>query len=218
METGALKKKNWPRCYPILHHDIPGEVPEGSRRVVREGYLAWYVSRGAGREGGRVCVCVGGGGWGGGGRGRGWMQGWHVCACCCGMLHGRRQAGAYSPCACSCPCRCCRCGHAVRSAASQQPTRTRAGRRGWFGWLVHWTTASAVNLMPQQQPRSCAPHARTVDPAACCTTGNVSTAVATPPSKQATSARAWQWQHQAAGGGGGGRGQRGTHSRCCVRP
>ena len=44
IETGALKKKNWPRCYPMLHHDIPGEIPEKSRRVVREAYFEWMVS------------------------------------------------------------------------------------------------------------------------------------------------------------------------------
>ncbi|MEW5304079.1 MAG: hypothetical protein WDW36_006713 [Sanguina aurantia] len=41
--TGEIqKKKNWPRCIPMLHHDIPGEIPERSRRVVREAYFAWY--------------------------------------------------------------------------------------------------------------------------------------------------------------------------------
>lgn len=29
---------------PLLHHDIPGEIPERSRRVVREAYSAWWVS------------------------------------------------------------------------------------------------------------------------------------------------------------------------------
>lgn len=43
--SGAtLKKKNWPICYPMWHHDIPGEIPEKSRRVVREVYLCWWVS------------------------------------------------------------------------------------------------------------------------------------------------------------------------------
>lgn len=42
VDTGALKKKNWPFCYPILYHNIAGEVPEGSRRIVREGYMAWF--------------------------------------------------------------------------------------------------------------------------------------------------------------------------------
>ena len=41
--SGAVvKRKNWPICYPLLHHDIPGEIPEGSRRVVREIYFCWY--------------------------------------------------------------------------------------------------------------------------------------------------------------------------------
>ena len=45
----VIKKKNWPICVPILHHDIPGDIPEKSRRVVREVYMCWCVC---------VCVCV----------------------------------------------------------------------------------------------------------------------------------------------------------------
>jgi hypothetical protein len=37
-------KKNWPICYPILYHNISEEIPEKGRRVVREGYMAWWVS------------------------------------------------------------------------------------------------------------------------------------------------------------------------------
>lgn len=41
--SGAvLKKKNWPICFPILHHDIKGEIPPGSRRVVWEMYICWW--------------------------------------------------------------------------------------------------------------------------------------------------------------------------------
>lgn len=40
-------------CYPILYHDIAEEIPAKGRRVVREGYMAWYVStRTAARGGG----------------------------------------------------------------------------------------------------------------------------------------------------------------------
>ncbi|EFJ49365.1 hypothetical protein VOLCADRAFT_80622 [Volvox carteri f. nagariensis] len=35
-------KKNWPICYPILYHDISAEIPPKGRRVVREGYMAWW--------------------------------------------------------------------------------------------------------------------------------------------------------------------------------
>eukprot|EP00955_Chlamydomonas_euryale_P043495 352598-Chlamydomonas_euryale.AAC.28 len=34
--AGGFQKKNWPICWPILYHDIAGEIPEQSRRVVRE--------------------------------------------------------------------------------------------------------------------------------------------------------------------------------------
>ncbi|GLC34615.1 hypothetical protein PLESTB_001242100 [Pleodorina starrii] len=35
-------KKNWPICYPILYHNIAEDIPEKARRVVREGYIAWW--------------------------------------------------------------------------------------------------------------------------------------------------------------------------------
>ncbi|KXZ43257.1 hypothetical protein GPECTOR_96g723 [Gonium pectorale] len=35
--AGALKKKNWPICYPILYHNIGEEIQERARRPVREG-------------------------------------------------------------------------------------------------------------------------------------------------------------------------------------
>ena len=38
-----LQVKNWPRCYPILHHDIPAEVPAGRQRLVGIGYLTWIL-------------------------------------------------------------------------------------------------------------------------------------------------------------------------------
>lgn len=43
--SGAvIRKKNWPICYPVMFHSIPDDIPEKSRRVVRELYLAWWVS------------------------------------------------------------------------------------------------------------------------------------------------------------------------------
>ncbi|GLI64164.1 hypothetical protein VaNZ11_007349 [Volvox africanus] len=35
-------KKNWPICYPILYHNISEEIPAKARRIVREGYVAWW--------------------------------------------------------------------------------------------------------------------------------------------------------------------------------
>lgn len=40
--AGVLKKKNWPLCYPLLYHNIPDDIPEKSRRVVREMYICWW--------------------------------------------------------------------------------------------------------------------------------------------------------------------------------
>jgi len=39
---GGGKKKNWPVCFPLLHHDIAGEIPEKSKRCVRTIYMAWW--------------------------------------------------------------------------------------------------------------------------------------------------------------------------------
>lgn len=39
----AGKKKNWPICFPIWRHDIAEDIPEKSRRVVREAYLCWWL-------------------------------------------------------------------------------------------------------------------------------------------------------------------------------
>lgn len=52
--SGAvIKKKNWPwvmaKCgYPLLYHSIADEIPDKSKRVVREMYVCWWVSRGGG--------------------------------------------------------------------------------------------------------------------------------------------------------------------------
>lgn len=40
----GIKKKNWPRCCPILHHDIAGEIPENSRFNVRVAYILFFVT------------------------------------------------------------------------------------------------------------------------------------------------------------------------------
>ena len=44
VSTGQLKKKNWPICWPWIYQNIVEEIPEKSRRVVREVYFAWWVS------------------------------------------------------------------------------------------------------------------------------------------------------------------------------
>jgi hypothetical protein len=48
--SGGMTKKNWPICWPFLYHNIPEEIPEKSRRVVREIYVCWWVSAGAPKE------------------------------------------------------------------------------------------------------------------------------------------------------------------------
>ncbi len=38
-----LQGKNWPRFYPLFHHDIAGEVPAGRQALVRTAYLTWLL-------------------------------------------------------------------------------------------------------------------------------------------------------------------------------
>lgn len=37
------KEKNWPRCRPILYHNIAKEVPAERRGLVTRGYIAWIL-------------------------------------------------------------------------------------------------------------------------------------------------------------------------------
>ena len=35
--------KNFPPCLPLLHHDISGDIPEGKRAVMRQGFFVVRV-------------------------------------------------------------------------------------------------------------------------------------------------------------------------------
>lgn len=37
------RKKNFPPCKPIVHHDIKNEIPTDARAFVRKAYFGWYV-------------------------------------------------------------------------------------------------------------------------------------------------------------------------------
>lgn len=39
----AGSSKNWPRCLPILHHDIAADIPFERKGLVRSGYIAWCI-------------------------------------------------------------------------------------------------------------------------------------------------------------------------------
>lgn len=52
----GIKKKNWPICCPITHHDIAGEIPDGSKFNVRVAYGLFYGMS-------RAAVCVGAMAW-----------------------------------------------------------------------------------------------------------------------------------------------------------
>lgn len=47
-EAGGVVKevKNWPRCYPIIHHDIKGDIPEQFTRAVTAAWVAFWVRGG----------------------------------------------------------------------------------------------------------------------------------------------------------------------------
>jgi len=36
------RPKNWPRCRPIIHHNIEGEIPPHHIKLIRQAYLGWY--------------------------------------------------------------------------------------------------------------------------------------------------------------------------------
>lgn len=42
--AGGFRKNNWPVCFPIWYHDIAGDIPDDSKRIVREVYMSWWVS------------------------------------------------------------------------------------------------------------------------------------------------------------------------------
>jgi hypothetical protein len=58
---GKGPKKNWPLCFPIVHHDIANDVPPAMRGIVRQVYICFLVSGCACVEG-RGCRMEGGGG------------------------------------------------------------------------------------------------------------------------------------------------------------
>lgn len=43
--AGALApRKNWPMCFPLIHHDIAGDIPKESQGQVRLAYWCYLVS------------------------------------------------------------------------------------------------------------------------------------------------------------------------------
>lgn len=45
IKSGALKKKNWPICYPMTYHNIPEDIPAEKQRIVRFAYASYLVRR-----------------------------------------------------------------------------------------------------------------------------------------------------------------------------
>jgi len=42
IDKATPKLKNWPRCRPIIYHDIDGEIPANQQRLVKAGYYIWF--------------------------------------------------------------------------------------------------------------------------------------------------------------------------------
>jgi len=47
LEDGGveIKRKNWPRCKPLLYHDIDAEVPTPNQACCKAGYLCWMMAQ-----------------------------------------------------------------------------------------------------------------------------------------------------------------------------
>ena len=39
-----IRRHNWPRCCPLVYHDISGDIPVESQRLVKLGYVAWSLA------------------------------------------------------------------------------------------------------------------------------------------------------------------------------
>ncbi|KAI8820630.1 scamp family-domain-containing protein [Fimicolochytrium jonesii] len=46
MRAAGFQPPNWPKFYPLFHHDIEGDIPEPSRRLVRNIYRLWFSTIG----------------------------------------------------------------------------------------------------------------------------------------------------------------------------
>ena len=42
-----IRPHNWPRCFPILYHNISEEIQMGNQRMVSKGYHAWCIAAAA---------------------------------------------------------------------------------------------------------------------------------------------------------------------------
>ena len=39
-----IRRHNWPRCFPILYHDISADIPAENQRTVRLAYVTWLLA------------------------------------------------------------------------------------------------------------------------------------------------------------------------------
>ncbi|KAJ3117301.1 Secretory carrier-associated membrane protein 2 [Phlyctochytrium bullatum] len=46
-KLGGERKPNWPRCRPIIYHDISKDIPDDGQKLVKRIYIGWFVSMAA---------------------------------------------------------------------------------------------------------------------------------------------------------------------------
>jgi len=39
------RRKNFPPCKPMIHHDINTDIPESKRTLVRQNYISWFCKK-----------------------------------------------------------------------------------------------------------------------------------------------------------------------------
>jgi len=42
IDKATPKNKNWPRCRPLIYHDIDGEIPRDQQKLVKAAYYIWF--------------------------------------------------------------------------------------------------------------------------------------------------------------------------------
>jgi hypothetical protein len=47
VRQGLIRRHNWPRCFPILYHDISADIPAENQRTVRLAYVTWLIAAAA---------------------------------------------------------------------------------------------------------------------------------------------------------------------------
>jgi len=44
LKANEKKLPNWPKCRPLIYHNIRDEIPEGPRNLVKRVYFSWFCN------------------------------------------------------------------------------------------------------------------------------------------------------------------------------